>query len=146
MKRDLQKRPTLETYKNDLLKIKTEILYLRWLPLRVQRWATSSTMHPAAFGNRKRRRKRKSKVKSGICFWRTKLSQYWAISSAGWRRLMGCLKLQVIFRKRATNYTTRHPATHHATHLTRLGAVLRNGPHVENVVMVQVVGRHNPNV
>ena len=25
-------------------------------------------------------------------------------SSTGWRRLIGCLKLQVIFRKRATNY------------------------------------------
>jgi len=24
--------------------------------------------------------------------------------NTGWRRLVGCLKLQVIFRKRATNY------------------------------------------
>jgi len=26
-------------------------------------------------------------------------------NGTGWRRLIGCLKLQVIFRKRATNYT-----------------------------------------
>ena len=28
----------------------------------------------------------------------------WQTFSIGWRRLMGCLKLQVVFRKRATNY------------------------------------------
>jgi len=28
-----------------------------------------------------------------------------AICTTGWRRLIGCLKVQVIFRKRATNYT-----------------------------------------
>ena len=26
------------------------------------------------------------------------------LPTTGWRRLIGCLKLQVIFRKRATNY------------------------------------------
>ena len=28
----------------------------------------------------------------------------WQTFSIGWRRLIGCLKLQVVFRKRATNY------------------------------------------
>jgi len=28
----------------------------------------------------------------------------YTIQCTGWRRLIGCLKLQVIFRKRATNY------------------------------------------
>jgi len=32
------------------------------------------------------------------------LKQYWFGHDTGWRRLIGCLKLQVIFRKRATNY------------------------------------------
>jgi len=29
---------------------------------------------------------------------------FWEAGVAGWRRLIGCLNLQVIFRKRATNY------------------------------------------
>jgi len=28
----------------------------------------------------------------------------WLVSDTGWRRLIGCLKLQVIFRKKASNY------------------------------------------
>ena len=44
----------------------------------------------------------------------------------GWRRLIGCLKLQVIFRKRATNYGAllqkmiyKHKASYDSTPLYR---------------------------
>ena len=35
--------------------------------------------------------------------WKGTYIIYW-VGRTGWRRLIGCLKLQVIFRKRATNY------------------------------------------
>jgi len=75
-----------------------------------------------------------------ICSWlykekRKRTNQDVTIEHTGWRRLIGCLKLQTIFRKRATNYrallrkmtckirhlmTLRHPVTlHYATSLWR---------------------------
>ena len=39
-----------------------------------------------------------------IVEWRQRMETICTLSSTGWRRLRGCLKLQVIFCKRATNY------------------------------------------
>jgi len=55
---------------------------------------------------------------------REQYQQKYEQNSTGWRKLTGCLKLQVIFRKRATNYTAflqkmthKHKAFCDSTHI-----------------------------
>jgi len=45
----------------------------------------------------------RTQVQNGVCYITGKSHN--STSCTGWRRLIGCLKLQVIFRKRATNYS-----------------------------------------